>query len=1082
MLGGLSRKSGSRILKKSFSSSAGPQDPRDVPTDGARGAGNNRGGKGGNGNGERPSVTSEAFRYNKLLEVVAPGDNADVRGLLHLLPLRFRDRQMESEFALSLKGSYKRRALVISGLLSFVVALYWLIFSYFIYQDDIPIPGWARFTMFHAYMGLALASSLAISLLHWWTPPGRVEIWTYVLTTPAFICWMLFIVTAAAARNTRNVSASLGASIIAFNFKLWTDTIVLTFLGVAFITYDQLMETQGKICLIAHLFLALAYSVFRVLQMYQNWDLLTGTTRHAFLTTEIVQAVCMLGVIALAYIGRGRKELVERLRFVRTKQIQANLKTLREKNRFKGGRGASGGRSGGEAGAAGTAEGADAGGGGEGAAQGPTTAAEKLVIIVRKCQQNIRTLAFDINSHGDSRLLHADETLRDCCDILLNTDELFAVGGGKGGEGEGGAVMAGSDPSRPPDDIVVSLFAGNAHSLPHRKDGLKRGLETGLEIGLDSIEYQSPPQEKPVNETDQPRSTTTSKHTTGSTASAASAANAGGDGTAGGVKQRRGSVALAAAALNDGTAVDFEIGVLEMPGAFSQENMGEILAAAVPFASTAGAAKKDQKMVTYRREAQQTPFELNFVSMWLANQNFFRDFAFELIEPLLGPLQIQSYVLFNFLQSIGKTYLPNPYHNGAHGAMTCHAARYWAATLIFKSDISTQQLQRSESSRSRSGRTQSRRSSEEATDDVSLSVRSQGYDERGRGGGRGGGRGEGRGSERRSFLPRASGGTAEMELAQLLIAAACHDVGHPGYNNNFFINELNGITLLNNDAAVLEYYHCFILFRTAQQRSTQNIFKNMSHAEFLQFRKAVITLILATDMAQHFTLVSRFRTRRNAESFSLTDFEDRWSALRICMKSADLAHAFVEWDKHLDWSYRICEEFYEQGDLEVKLHRPVSPLCNRSEMKDYAKSQSGFLNFVVAPLSSELATLEAEAFIPDRSLTLGALLQQNKDRWNSCKDDVFEIPQRIQSLSCADPQICMTNVRRFMRLEVPATEADKEGSETATKEGSETATKEGSEAATGGGKSEPQNETAQKPRRRANQRHDTHLPSFATGR
>lgn len=67
----------------------------------------------------------------------------------------------------------------------------------------------------------------------------------------------------------------------------------------------------------------------------------------------------------------------------------------------------------------------------------------------------------------------------------------------------------------------------------------------------------------------------------------------------------------------------------------------------------------------------------------------------------------------------------------------------------------------------------------------------------------------------------------------------------------------------------------------------------------------------------------------------------------MCIKVADLSHAMVDWYQHVDWSLKVVEEFYQQGKHEADLLLPVSPLCDRSTHGDFAKSQKGFIEFVV---------------------------------------------------------------------------------------------------------------------------------------
>lgn len=54
-----------------------------------------------------------------------------------------------------------------------------------------------------------------------------------------------------------------------------------------------------------------------------------------------------------------------------------------------------------------------------------------------------------------------------------------------------------------------------------------------------------------------------------------------------------------------------------------------------------------------------------------------------------------------------------------------------------------------------------------------------------------------------------------VEAFGTLLAALCHDVDHPGLNNDFFVAIHHPAALLYNDNAVLENHHCAFTFRSA---------------------------------------------------------------------------------------------------------------------------------------------------------------------------------------------------------------------------------------------------------------------------
>merc|ERR1719498_666169 len=104
-------------------------------------------------------------------------------------------------------------------------------------------------------------------------------------------------------------------------------------------------------------------------------------------------------------------------------------------------------------------------------------------------------------------------------------------------------------------------------------------------------------------------------------------------------------------------------------------------------------------------------------------------------------------------------------------------------------------------------------------------------------------------------------------------------------------------------------------------------------------------------MAGHFEALSKFRVLMESKGPVLpADEPNRRQLAKLCLKAGDLGHAALPWEVHLQWSARMAREFYAQGDEEAQLGIPISALCNRIEVDGLAKSQQGFLKFVVAPL------------------------------------------------------------------------------------------------------------------------------------
>ena len=90
----------------------------------------------------------------------------------------------------------------------------------------------------------------------------------------------------------------------------------------------------------------------------------------------------------------------------------------------------------------------------------------------------------------------------------------------------------------------------------------------------------------------------------------------------------------------------------------------------------------------------------------------------------------------------------------------------------------------------------------------------------------------------------------KLDCLSMIIAAACHDLGHDGFTNGYHVNAITRRAIDSNDVSVQESFHVAELFRILDEDAT-NLISTLKREEFKIFRKRVIGLILATDMARH---------------------------------------------------------------------------------------------------------------------------------------------------------------------------------------------------------------------------------------
>ncbi|CEP19765.1 hypothetical protein [Parasitella parasitica] len=194
------------------------------------------------------------------------------------------------------------------------------------------------------------------------------------------------------------------------------------------------------------------------------------------------------------------------------------------------------------------------------------------------------------------------------------------------------------------------------------------------------------------------------------------------------------------------------------------------------------------------------------------------------------------------------------------------------------------------------------------------------------------------------------------DIFALFIAAIGHDTAHPGVNNAFLINTSAPLALLYNDNSVLESFHAMTLFQLLKKHKFNDILGGSDSKEYNEFRKLVITSILATDMALHGDYVTKIKEQKQR----LADSDPtEWDAPRcleerllFCsglIKCADISNVARPFPRAFEWAQILVEEFASQGDLERELGLSVIPMNDRSQIV-LEDSQIGFIRYVAVGL------------------------------------------------------------------------------------------------------------------------------------
>ncbi|XP_073801061.1 3',5'-cyclic-AMP phosphodiesterase 4A isoform X2 [Danio rerio] len=195
---------------------------------------------------------------------------------------------------------------------------------------------------------------------------------------------------------------------------------------------------------------------------------------------------------------------------------------------------------------------------------------------------------------------------------------------------------------------------------------------------------------------------------------------------------------------------------------------------------------------------------------------------------------------------------------------------------------------------------------------------------------------------------------SDLEILAALFAAAIHDVDHPGVSNQFLINTNSELALMYNDESVLENHHLAVGFKLLHEENC-DIFQNLTKRQRQSLRKLVIDMVLATDMSKHMSLLADLKTMVETKKVTssgvlmLDHYNDRIQVLRNMVHCADLSNPTKPLAVYRQWTERIMEEFFQQGDKERERGMEISPMCDK-HTASVEKSQVGFIDYIVHPL------------------------------------------------------------------------------------------------------------------------------------
>ncbi|XP_035610869.1 high affinity cAMP-specific 3',5'-cyclic phosphodiesterase 7A-like isoform X1 [Oncorhynchus keta] len=197
--------------------------------------------------------------------------------------------------------------------------------------------------------------------------------------------------------------------------------------------------------------------------------------------------------------------------------------------------------------------------------------------------------------------------------------------------------------------------------------------------------------------------------------------------------------------------------------------------------------------------------------------------------------------------------------------------------------------------------------------------------------------------------PKLAKSLTSCDILLGLLAAATHDLDHPGVNQPFLIKTNHYLAKLYRNSSVLENHH----WRSAVGLLRETgLFSHLPAEEGLKMEHQLGSLILATDISRQNEYLGKFRTHLNQDDLCLSNASHRHFILQMALKCADICNPCRPWELSKQWSEKVTQEFFHQGDIEKKHKLEVSPLCD-SQRNSMGNIQIGFMTYVVEPLFAE---------------------------------------------------------------------------------------------------------------------------------
>lgn len=150
---------------------------------------------------------------------------------------------------------------------------------------------------------------------------------------------------------------------------------------------------------------------------------------------------------------------------------------------------------------------------------------------------------------------------------------------------------------------------------------------------------------------------------------------------------------------------------------------------------------------------------------------------------------------------------------------------------------------------------------------------------------------------------------SKLEMLALLISALCHDIDH--YDIEDKGRSEIALAVLYRNRPILEMHHCEVTISVISKEE-QNIFENIENDQSVQLWQMIISLILATDMAQHFEILNKFKALVYPQNMlNLANSQHKLLLMQIILKCSDVAHSCRLMTIDEDFAKKVGKLYYD---------------------------------------------------------------------------------------------------------------------------------------------------------------------------